>query len=78
MSWTDKIPGCLGPGGMGDFGAHTNDEERARELLKAAKKDGASIEDVAREVEDYLKQQGHTQVNIDEQIKRVRDPMTYA
>jgi len=63
---------------MGDFGAHTNDEERARELLKAAKKDGASIEDVAREVEDYLKQQGHTQVNIDEQIKRVRDPMTYA
>jgi len=54
MSWREQIAGAFGFG-TAPFAAHRSDQDVAREAIKAAKAEGASREEFAREIALYAR-----------------------
>lgn len=58
MNWKDMIPGCCGNTDK-LFASHSDcDGERAKQMLKEAKKAGATLDDVEKEYENFLTKNG--------------------
>jgi hypothetical protein len=71
MSWIDQLPGCFAFQ-TAPFGLHKNDEDRAREMFKAAVKAGVSFADVEREIRAYLSKAQGWPVDVEKEIARAR------
>ena len=72
MGWKEQIGGCFGSADL-KWGSHKNDEDRARKMLKDAISAGATMRDIAAEVENHLRSKGAAQNHIDQQLQKVRD-----
>ena len=68
MNWKQQVPGCFGAADL-KWGSHANDQQRARDMLKAAIDAGATMTDIVAEVEAFLQGKGaqaqHTQTQVD-------------
>jgi len=76
MSWTDNISGAFGCVDI-KFAGHTNEVERAVELLEAANKEEIGFAAYLEGIEDWLKSQGCTQQHIDEEMGKVKNLSSY-
>lgn len=76
MPWKQKVAGCFG-GVDKVFGSHTLDRERAREMLKEAGDEGATIAEIEQEARSYLTGEQCLPAHIDAQIVRVKDVTSY-
>ena len=79
MKWNEKIPGCFGSEDS-IFAGHHNDKERALELLRQCIAEGASLAEVSKEIEAFLRRKHPTpadqqqlDAHIAEQLKRVQE-----
>ena len=54
MSWKEQIAGAFGFG-TAPFAAHRSDQDVAREAIKAAKTEGVSREEFAKEIAQYAR-----------------------
>ena len=52
--WRSQVPGCFGTADA-VFAGHTNEEDRAWELLERLRAKNVSWQDVEKEFRDYLK-----------------------
>lgn len=68
-TWQDRISGCFGDKD-GWFAIHPLDEKRAKALIKEAKADGASREDLEKELEKYLSKHTTAKDGIREDLVR--------
>ena len=76
MSFKNKIPGCFGSTDK-IFAGHSNDAERAKDMLIDALNETQSWSEVESAIRDYLVKEGCSQKHIDEQIKKARDTTRY-
>jgi hypothetical protein len=76
MSWKNKIAGAFGVDNK-KFAGHSNDSERAVELLEAANKENVGYADYLKGIENWLISQGCNQQHINQEIAKVRDVSSY-
>ncbi|EEZ5292879.1 hypothetical protein DS967_24095 [Escherichia coli] len=74
MSWKSKVPGGFGTADV-KFAGHPLDKEWAEDAISDAKESGATFDDMANEMEEYLlgEHPGASQYHIDRQVDRARD-----
>jgi hypothetical protein len=71
-SWKSLVPGCFG---MADlrFARHPLDEQRAKNMVKEAKRSGSSQEEIIAEIREYLASEGASSEHIDNEVKYVHN-----
>jgi hypothetical protein len=72
MSWKQQVPACFGSADL-KWGSHPNDQQRARDMLKAAIDAGATMADIVAEVDACLKGKGANGQHIQAQVDKVRN-----
>lgn len=71
-SWKSLIPGCFGIADL-RFARHPLDEQRAKNMVKEAKRSGSSQEEIVAEIKEYLSSEGASSAHIDNEIKYVHN-----
>jgi hypothetical protein len=67
--WKAKLPGCFGIMDL-VFASHPLDRERATVMVNEAYHCGASFEEIATAIHDYLAEKGADKQHIERQIER--------
>jgi hypothetical protein len=53
LPWRDLVPACFGVADL-RFARHTLDEERAKNMIRAARESGSTITDITEAIKVYL------------------------
>ncbi len=72
MHWKEMMPGCFGDRDK-IFGGHPADEKRAREMLKAAIDEKATMVEITAEATRLLGTAGAGPEHIAEQLTRIKE-----
>lgn len=72
MGWQQQIPGCFGAQDA-IWGSHPLDQQRARNMLKAAIDAGATMDEIVAEAVQYLQGRGAQAQHIQDQEKLIRN-----
>lgn len=70
-TWKDQVPGCFGCSDL-KFAGHPADEKRAREMLKAAIDQKATLADIVAEATKFLGSKNASKTHIQREIKKIR------
>ena len=70
-TWKDQMSGCFGCADL-KFAGHLKDEKRAREMLKAAIDQKATLADVIAEATKFLKSKHAGARHIQCEIKKIK------
>ena len=71
-NWRDLVPGGFCYDESIEFALQAYDEDRAKEMIRIAKAEGASQEDIEEAVHEYCLKNKHPEENISETLKKVR------
>lgn len=69
--WYELIPQCFGEIDL-EFALHPSEEKKAMEMLVAANNEGASPDEICKEIKKFLTKKKATNKHIASQLKKVR------
>ena len=72
MNWKHQVPACFGAADL-RWGSHALDQQRARDMLKAAIDAGATMTEIVAEVEAFLQGKGAQAQHIQAEVDKVRN-----